>query len=76
VTTLLRFKDLQARRIVANWPTLRRWIESQNFPPGRLIGPNSRAWSEMEVDSWLEGRPTAKPDREEAASSQNASQEA
>lgn len=55
----LRFSDLKARRIVGNWPTLRRWVEREAFPPGRMLGPNSRAWTEEEIDHWLASRPPA-----------------
>jgi hypothetical protein len=58
VTTLLRFSDLKARGIVANWPTLNRWIATQGFPPGIKLGPNSRAWTEDEIDRWLTTRRT------------------
>jgi hypothetical protein len=53
---LLRFADLKNRNIVANWPTLSRWIEHQGFPPGLLLGPNTRAWRESEVEEWLSTR--------------------
>ena len=43
MTVLLRFSDLQVRGIVANWMTLRRWIEREGFPAGRKLGPNTRA---------------------------------
>ena len=56
---LLRFSDLRARGIVTTWPTLRLWIESQGFPPGRKLGPNTRAWTEQEITEWLAGRPIA-----------------
>ena len=62
--TLLRFKHLKQRHIVENWPQLKRWIETQDFPPGRYLGPNSRAWTEDEIDDWLDTRPVT---REETA---------
>ena len=46
MTVLLRFADLKARGIVSNWVTLERWKRLYGFPPGRLIGPNTRAWEE------------------------------
>lgn len=55
--TLLRFADLKARGIVANWVTLRKWIQHEGFPPGFMIGPNSRAWREADIESWLQSRP-------------------
>ncbi len=45
----VRFKDLSEMGLVNNWTTLRRWIKAGHFPPGRMIGPNSRAWTEDEI---------------------------
>ena len=56
--TFVRFRTLQARGIVDNYVTLTRWIEDCGFPPGRLLGPNVRAWTEEEVAAWLSSRPT------------------
>ena len=53
----LRFKDFVERGIVKNWTTLMRWIREEGFPPGVMIGPNSRAWPEDEVEAWLANRP-------------------
>ena len=58
---LLRFKDLQARGIINNWPMLKRRIERDNFPCGVMVGPNQRAWIESEVDAWIKSRPTVGP---------------
>ena len=55
--TLLRFRDLKDRRIVGNHVTLKRWIEREGFPPGRMLGPNTRVWRESEIDAWLDSRP-------------------
>ena len=62
--TLLRFSDLKARGIVNNWETLRNWIEDANinFPPGRLLGPNTRAWTDAEIAEWIAKRPIAPKD--------------
>ena len=57
---LLRFADLKRRNIVRNYVTLGRWIEYEGFPPGRLLGPNTRVWRESEIDAWLDSRPTEK----------------
>ena len=59
-SVLLRFRDLKARGIVNNYPTLYRWIETQGFPPGQMLGPNSRAWRECDIEAWLASRPTEK----------------
>jgi predicted DNA-binding transcriptional regulator AlpA len=58
VSVLVRFRDLKARGIVSNHVTLKRWIEKEGFPPGILLGPNSRAWLESDIDAWLASRPT------------------
>jgi predicted DNA-binding transcriptional regulator AlpA len=59
-TKLLRYPDLVARGVVASRMTLKRLIDVQGFPPGRLITPNSRAWTEDEVDEWIASRPIAR----------------
>jgi predicted DNA-binding transcriptional regulator AlpA len=56
VSKLLRFKDLQEKQIVDNRTTLSRWIRDEGFPPGVLLGPNSRAWTEESVELWLTAR--------------------
>src|SRR5215204_1348455 len=58
---LLRFRDLNERRIVANWPTLLRLIERHGFPAGIRLGPNMRAWPEAEIEAWLESRRIPSP---------------
>jgi hypothetical protein len=40
---LLRFKDLSCVSI-NNWPTLKRRVLNDNFPPGRYVG-SSRVWT-------------------------------
>jgi predicted DNA-binding transcriptional regulator AlpA len=55
----LRFRDLKARGIVNNRPTLNNWIKKLGFPPGQLTGPNTRTWDEGEVEDYLASRPTA-----------------
>jgi hypothetical protein len=54
----LRFDDLKTSRIVNSWQTLKRLINEQNFPPGRLASPNTRLWTYDEVMDWLNSRPT------------------
>ena len=56
----LRYADLVRLGVVRNRPTLANWIRDRGFPPGQLTGPNSRTWSEAEVQLWLERRPTGK----------------
>ena len=56
MTAYLRFDDLRDRRIINNRTTLYRWIKERDFPRGILLGPNTRAWPEDEVDAWLAAR--------------------
>jgi predicted DNA-binding transcriptional regulator AlpA len=53
-----RFSDLKESRIVQSHAQLRRLQETEGFPRGRLIGPNTRVWTVSEINTWLEGRPT------------------
>jgi predicted DNA-binding transcriptional regulator AlpA len=59
----LRYADLKARGIVNNRVNLGNWIKKYDFPCGQMIGPNTRAWAEAEVEAWLAARPTAKKAR-------------
>jgi predicted DNA-binding transcriptional regulator AlpA len=52
-----RFADLKKLGIVSNWQTLTRWIASGNFPAGRMLGANSRAWLVSEIEDWIASRP-------------------
>ena len=54
----LRFRDLRERGIVNSWPSLTIKIETQGFPPGRKLGPNTRAWTESEITAWVDSRPS------------------
>jgi predicted DNA-binding transcriptional regulator AlpA len=55
--TQLRFKDLQRFGIVKTYPTLQDWIDKKGFPPGRMLGDNTRSWSEHEILEWVNSRP-------------------
>ena len=55
----IRYNDLVAKGVVNSRMTLKRLIDSQDFPPGVLITPNARAWDEASVDAWIAGRPSA-----------------
>jgi predicted DNA-binding transcriptional regulator AlpA len=57
---LLRFADLKKRNIVTNRPTLHRWIEREGFPPGMMLGENTRAWREADIEAWLASRAVKK----------------
>jgi predicted DNA-binding transcriptional regulator AlpA len=61
MTTFLRYRDLEARGIVRSWAALRYKIKNNGFPPGRYLGPNTRAWTEDEVQAWLDALPTENP---------------
>jgi len=58
----LRFNDLVERGIVSNRPCLHLWIKNYGFPRGVLLGPNTRAWREDEIEAWLASRPVAQDD--------------
>ena len=53
----VRYADLKARKIVNNRQTLANWTRDEGFPPGRLLGPNTRVWTEEEVAEWFDARP-------------------
>ena len=59
MTRLLRYRDLRARGIVDNRPQLGRLKEKHGFPPGRMLSPNTRVWTEAEVDDWIASLPVA-----------------
>jgi predicted DNA-binding transcriptional regulator AlpA len=61
MTKWLRFPDLKARNIVKSWAQLRRLTEKYEFPRGRMLSPNVRAWTDDEIDEWLESRPVEGP---------------
>jgi Prophage CP4-57 regulatory protein (AlpA) len=57
MTLVFRFRDLQERGIVNSWPQLKRLQTLHDFPLGRMLSPNTRAWTEEEIDAWLASRP-------------------
>jgi predicted DNA-binding transcriptional regulator AlpA len=61
IRRLLRFADLQALGLVASWPQLRNLQRDTGFPAGRMIGVNTRAWDEAEVEAWIASRPVEGP---------------
>ena len=52
----LRYRDLVEAGIVRNRATLGRWIKNYGFPPGFLLGPNTRVWPANQVDQFLAKR--------------------
>jgi predicted DNA-binding transcriptional regulator AlpA len=59
MTKYLRYANLAERGLVKNRATLKNLIDKCGFPPGRLIGPNTRAWTEDEIDAYVAGCPVA-----------------
>jgi hypothetical protein len=55
----LRYSDLVKMGLFRSRMTLKRAIEEQGLSPGRLLMPNVRAWTEDEIQAWLDARPTA-----------------
>ena len=62
--TFIRFSDLKARGIIKSRAQLHYLQKKSGFPLGRLIGVNSRAWTEDEIAAWLETLPTSHPEPE------------
>jgi predicted DNA-binding transcriptional regulator AlpA len=63
-------REVIAMGVAGSRPTLDRLIKNFGFPPGRLVSPNRRAWTEEEIAEWVSTRPTAKkaaPPRKAAA---------
>jgi predicted DNA-binding transcriptional regulator AlpA len=58
----LRFRDLKNRGLVKSWPQIKRLIEEYGFPPGRMLSPNVRAWTDEEVEQYENSRPVAGPE--------------
>jgi predicted DNA-binding transcriptional regulator AlpA len=56
---LLLRRDLKAAGYIPSDATHYRQIAAGEFPQGRLIAPNTRAWTESEIEGWLASRPTA-----------------
>jgi hypothetical protein len=58
VPQLLRFTDLQRLNVAKTWAGLRHLQVHENFPLGKLLGPQTRVWTAGEVNTWLDSRPT------------------
>ena len=56
----VRYDDLVAAGIIANWTQLLRLIDTQDFPAGVMIGRNTRAWQVDQIKQWLAARPSAR----------------
>jgi hypothetical protein len=55
-----RFVDLQDLGLVNNWPQLKILVEQHGFPPGFLLGVNTRAWLTTDIDKWITSRPVSR----------------
>jgi len=64
---LLGFKDFNDMGLFNSPMTMKRAIDNQGFPPGRLVTPNARRWTEDEVTAWIANRPTARKTETRAA---------
>jgi hypothetical protein len=49
--------DLIDWLLTSSWNETNRKIDTQGFPPGRMVG-RRRIWTEREVLAWLEARPS------------------
>jgi hypothetical protein len=49
MTTYYRFRDLVAQGRVRNRMTLKRWIDAGLFPAPMNLGPNTRAWTDVQL---------------------------
>jgi predicted DNA-binding transcriptional regulator AlpA len=67
LSILVRFADLKAAGYVRNWPTLLRLIDDDGFPPGFLLGRNTRVWVLDDVQAWIAARPIARKEIPRAA---------
>lgn len=52
-------KHLFELNIFSGPTALYRAIREQGFPPGRLLGPNTRRWRRGDWRAWVASRPTA-----------------
>ena len=59
--TFIKFADLKASGIVANYCALRILIERHGFPKGRWFGSATHVWTVAEVEEWLAQRPAERP---------------
>jgi predicted DNA-binding transcriptional regulator AlpA len=63
----LRYRHLKACGLVNSWVQLGRLIKNEQFPPGRMISPNIRTWTEEEISDWYRSRPVEGPEPRGAA---------
>jgi hypothetical protein len=73
---LNRYRDLKARGIVTSWVQLKRMIEFYGFPPGKMLTPNCRTWTDQEIDAYYASRPVTGPELRGIAKRRRASKAA
>jgi predicted DNA-binding transcriptional regulator AlpA len=56
---LLRVGDIIALGFINSRSGLYKRLNQGHFPPGRLLTPSDRVWTEAEVRRWFLNRPTA-----------------
>ena len=54
---LIRLPEVR-QRVGLGRSTIYRLMEVGSFPRARKLGPRAIAWSECEIDSWIEGKLT------------------
>jgi prophage regulatory protein len=54
---LLRIPEV-LHRLGVSRATLHRWEQEGLLPPRRLVGPNTVAWVEDEIEEFIASRPT------------------
>jgi hypothetical protein len=59
---LYRFGDLKAMGVVASWAQLARMIATCGFPPGKMLSPAVRTWTDEEITAYYKARPVAGPE--------------
>src|SRR5262249_20270672 len=64
---VLRFCDLKSRGLVRNHTQLARLQQHYNFPKGRLVGGQTRVWTEEEITESFNASPTEAPPLKGAA---------
>jgi hypothetical protein len=57
IPRFLRQKNLTERGISGSHQQTRHLQIHHGFPLGRLLGPNTRVWTEDEIIAWLDSRP-------------------
>lgn len=61
MSRLIRTAEVLARTGLSR-TTIWRLERAGLFPARRRLGPNSVGWLESEIDEWVAGRPTLRPE--------------